>query len=87
MASTDPTRSLTERFAGACVALSEAGLPLAVQQRTKLIVLDTLGAMLSASRPVFPAHNGSSSLLGQMLGWVTAISLECRYGQPPRMPH
>ena len=54
MASTEATRSQTERFAAACTALSEAGLPVAVQQRTKLIVLDTLGAMLSASRTDFP---------------------------------
>lgn len=54
MMTTDSTQSLTERFAEACVALSAAGLPGAVRARTKLIVLDTLGAMLSASRPIFP---------------------------------
>jgi 2-methylcitrate dehydratase PrpD len=54
MTSTGSAPSLTDRFASACAALSERGLPEAVQHRTRLIVLDTLGAMLSASRPVFP---------------------------------
>jgi 2-methylcitrate dehydratase PrpD len=54
MTPTGAATSLTERFAAKCAALSARGLPEAVQQRTRLIVLDTLGAMLSASRPVFP---------------------------------
>jgi 2-methylcitrate dehydratase PrpD len=54
MTSTGSERSLTERFASECAALTARGLPEAVRQRTRLIVLDTLGAMLSASRPVFP---------------------------------
>ncbi len=54
MTPTSPATSLTERFADECAALSARGLPDAVRQRTRLIVLDTLGAMLSASRPVFP---------------------------------
>ena len=74
----ESTQSLTERFADACVALSDAGLPAATRQRTKLIVLDTLGAMLSASRPVFPGPQrlaefvendggGKSSVIGMSL--------------------
>ena len=54
MTSTGSATALTERFASECAALSARGLPAAVRQRTRLIVLDTLGAMLSASRPVFP---------------------------------
>ena len=54
MTTTGSATSLTERFAAECAALSARGLPEAVRQRTRLIVLDTLGAMLSASRPVFP---------------------------------
>ncbi|HEX7101893.1 MAG TPA: MmgE/PrpD family protein, partial [Nitrolancea sp.] len=54
MTSPSLATSLTECFAAECAALSARGLPEAVRQRTRLIVLDTLGAMLSASRPIFP---------------------------------
>lgn len=47
-------RSLTGQFAQACASWDAGTLPDAVRARAKLVVLDTLGAMLSASRPVFP---------------------------------
>jgi 2-methylcitrate dehydratase PrpD len=55
---TKPARSLvpsaTRRFAIDCLGLSYPAIPAATRARAKLILLDTLGAMLSASRPVFP---------------------------------
>jgi 2-methylcitrate dehydratase PrpD len=47
-------QALTSRFAAACAAWEAHTLPDAVRERTRLVILDTLGAMLSASRPVFP---------------------------------
>ena len=76
---TESKYSLTEQFAMGCAAIVETGLPRSVQRRTKLIVLDTLGAMLSASRPVFPGprrladfvesdgYGGLSSVVGTSL--------------------
>ena len=45
--------SLTARFATLCAEFSHDSLPAATRQRSKLILLDTLGAMLSASRSSF----------------------------------
>ncbi len=46
--------SVTRRFAVNCVGLSYYGIPAATRAHAKLILLDTLGAMLSAARPLFP---------------------------------
>lgn len=50
----DGAGSLTSRLAMACQAMTYDDLSERVRNRSKLIVLDTLGAMLSASRPTFP---------------------------------
>lgn len=47
-------QTLTDRFAAACTRLTWDAVPPATRNRAKLILLDTLGAMLSASRPIFP---------------------------------
>lgn len=48
------TQSLTTQLAEACAQFSYDALPAATQQRAKLVLLDTLGAILNASRPIFP---------------------------------
>ena len=57
--------SLTRRVAEACALLGQATLPARIQHRTELIVLDTLGAMLSASRPVFPGPKRLAAFVRQ----------------------
>lgn len=54
-ASRDPCAppTLTARLADACLGMTYDSLPAATRRRTKLILLDTLGAMFSASRPLF----------------------------------
>jgi 2-methylcitrate dehydratase PrpD len=56
------TRELAER----CAAFRFAGLPAAVVERAKLILLDTLGAMLAASPPRYSA---SRILLESVRQW------------------
>jgi 2-methylcitrate dehydratase PrpD len=48
--------SLTAQVAAACHQLSLAAMPPEVVQRARLIVLDTLGAMLGASAPSYPGR-------------------------------
>jgi len=46
--------SLTARLAAACAAMRYDSLPERTRQWAKTILLDTIGCMLSASRPMFP---------------------------------
>jgi 2-methylcitrate dehydratase PrpD len=60
--------SLTDRLARACEQFARAPLPTPVLQRSKLILLDTLGAMLSASRPVFPGTDRLATFVRRECG-------------------
>jgi 2-methylcitrate dehydratase PrpD len=47
-------RSLTQQVAAACAGFTYHHLPATVQARSRLILLDTLGAMLAAAEPSYP---------------------------------
>ena len=55
--------SLTARLAAACAAMTYDSIPARTRDRTKMILLDTLGAMLSASRPLFPGTQRLSAFV------------------------
>lgn len=54
MISANDGPSLTSTLAARCAAFSYESIPQPTRDWAKLILLDTLGLMLSASRPVFP---------------------------------
>jgi len=54
LANRSDARSLTARFAAACTEITYQSIPKRTRDWARLILLDTLGVMLSASRPVFP---------------------------------
>ena len=57
------TQSLTTRFAEVCAAWDVAAIPEGVCARSRLVMLDTLGAMLSATRPLFPGTRRLEQLI------------------------
>lgn len=61
--SSEATGSLTRRFAAVCSQFTYDSLPESVQQQAKLILIDTLGAMIGASRPQFPGTARLSKLV------------------------
>src|SRR5262245_21951010 len=50
----DREAAVTARFVEAVLAVAAAGLPDATRRWTRLVALDTLGAMLAASDPAWP---------------------------------
>ena len=62
---TNERDSLTARFATQCAEFSHDRIPAATRQRSKLILLDTLGAMLSALRSSFHGTTALASFVEQ----------------------